>query len=94
MSDTLRLVEIAYTDFGAIIAHTESYIEEAIADMETITAQAKEVAVVAMNKTPEQVAAVKADIKERIDNGSTTPVLASHLDQLGMRNAVLQWAPT
>jgi len=38
------------------------------------------------------VAATRADIRARIDAGETTPVLASHLDALGLRDAVEQWA--
>ena len=38
------------------------------------------------------IAATRADIRARIDAGETTPVLASHLDALGLRDAVEQWA--
>jgi len=35
---------------------------------------------------------VLVDIRARIDAGETTPVLASHLDALGLRDAVEAWA--
>jgi hypothetical protein len=38
------------------------------------------------------VSAVLVDIQTRIAEGSSTPVLASHLDALGLRDAVEAWA--
>jgi len=35
---------------------------------------------------------VKADILSRVENGESTPVLASHLDVMGYRAALLAWA--
>lgn len=35
---------------------------------------------------------VLVDIQARIANGEATPVLASHLDALGIRDAVEAWA--
>jgi hypothetical protein len=38
------------------------------------------------------VSAVLLDIQARIADGQATPVLASHLDALGLRDAVEAWA--
>jgi hypothetical protein len=38
------------------------------------------------------VSAVLVDIQTRIADGQATPVLASHLDALGLRDAVEAWA--
>ena len=38
------------------------------------------------------VSAVLLDIQTRIADGQATPVLASHLDALGLRDAVEAWA--
>ena len=40
------------------------------------------------------VSDVLTDIQTRIAEGSSTPVLASHLDSLGLRDAVEAWART
>jgi hypothetical protein len=40
------------------------------------------------------IAETLADIQTRIAEGSSTPVLASHLDALGLRDAVEEWART
>jgi hypothetical protein len=40
------------------------------------------------------VSDVLTDIQTRIAEGSSTPVLASHLDALGLRDAVEEWART
>ena len=47
--------------------------------------------VVSVRATPEVAASVRADIQARIDDGESTPVLASHLTQLGIRDAVHEW---
>jgi hypothetical protein len=47
---------------------------------------------VSTGKTSQQVADVLVDIQTRIADGEATPVLASHLDALGLRAAVEQWA--
>lgn len=38
------------------------------------------------------VAVIKAEIRANVLLKATTPVKASHLDRLGLRDAVLQWA--
>lgn len=48
--------------------------------------------VIAVGSTTQSVADTLADIKTRIADGNSTPVLASHLDALGIRDAILAWA--
>lgn len=48
--------------------------------------------VVASGPVSQSVADTLADIKARIADGQSTPVLASHLDALGLRSAILAWA--
>ena len=61
-------------------------------DMQTASAGGYDVAMVSTGKTSQQVADVLVDIQTRIADGEATPVLASHLDALGLRAAVEQWA--
>ena len=61
-------------------------------DMQTAPAGGYEVAMVSTGKTSQAVADVLVDIQTRIAEGQSTPVLASHLDALGLRDAVEQWA--
>lgn len=61
-------------------------------DMQTAPSGGYEVAMVSTGKTSQQVADVLVDIQARIANGEATPVLASHLDALGIRDAVEAWA--
>lgn len=44
--------------------------------------------------TAEACEQVLVDIQTRIAEGNSTPVLASHLDALGLRDAVEAWART
>ena len=48
--------------------------------------------VVAVIAPSQPVADTLADIQARIADGQSTPVLASHLDSLGLRDAVEAWA--
>jgi len=48
--------------------------------------------VVASGPVSQSVADTLADIQTRIANGEATPVLASHLDALGLRAAIEAWA--
>lgn len=62
------------------------------ADMQSASAGGYDVAMVSTGKTSQEVADVLLDIQTRIAEGQATPVLASHLDALGLRDAVEQWA--
>jgi hypothetical protein len=48
--------------------------------------------VVASGPVSQSVADTLADIQARIADGQSTPVLASHLDALGLRAAIEAWA--
>jgi hypothetical protein len=48
--------------------------------------------IISARTAPETADAVRADILQRVQNGESTPVLASHLDQVGLRAALLEWA--
>tara|TARA_R110000824_G_C14895507_1_gene644912 strand:+ start:142 stop:432 length:291 start_codon:yes stop_codon:yes gene_type:complete len=48
--------------------------------------------VISSRTPPPDAAAVKADILARVADGESTPVLASHLDAMGYRAALLAWA--
>jgi len=89
---SLRVVEIAYDDEGNALVHIEGWGPVATATMQTAPADSREVAMVTMDRTPTEVAVVKADIQSRIAAGSSTPVTKDHLDDLGITAAVLQWA--
>ena len=88
----LRVVEIAYDDEGNALVHIEGWGPVATPTMQTAPADSREVAMVTMDRTSEEVAAVKLDIQSRIAAGSSTPVTKDHLDDLGITAAVLQWA--
>ena len=89
---SLRVVEIAYDDEGNVLVHIEGWGPVATATMQIAPAGGRDVAMVTTDRTPEEVAAVKADIEGLIAAGSSTPVTKAHLDALGITAAVLQWA--
>lgn len=41
---------------------------------------------------PQTAGQVRAEVQARLADGESTPVLASHLDALGFRQAVAEWA--
>ena len=91
---SLRVVETAYDDEGDVLVHIEGWGPVATSTMQTAPAGGRDVAMVTTDRTPEEVAAVKLDIQGRIAGGSSTPVTKTHLDDLGLTAAVLQWAQT
>jgi hypothetical protein len=92
MSQSIKLVEVAYDDQGSTLAHVEAWGPTATATMQTVAAAGDEVAFVTMAESIATVATIRAEIKARIDAGSSSPVLKSHLDALGITAAVAQWA--
>ena len=48
--------------------------------------------VISARTTNDTAETVRADIQERAARGESTPVLASHLDALDLRTALLHWA--
>lgn len=91
MSDTFRLVELAWDDSGATLAHVEAWGPVSTATMETIPADGQDVAFLTLGVDSDTVANVRADIASRAAAGQT-PVLKSHLDTLGITAAVQEWA--
>lgn len=91
--EELRVVETAYEDGdGATTVHIEGWAPLATATMQSVYADDLETYMVTSGVDSDTVAATKAAIKARIDSGSSTPVLKSHLDALGITDAVEAWA--
>ena len=93
MSDTLRLVEIAYADDGSKLVHIEGWGPLASPTMQTVAADGMETAMVTTAVDTPIVDATRADIQARATAGQT-PGLKSHLDALGLTAAVTEWART
>lgn len=80
-------------DGGAVDVPCDEVLAYWRADDETSDVELSDGSVVISSRTPPPDAeAVKADIQDRVANGESTPVLASHLDAMGYRAALLAWA--
>ena len=93
MSDaTLTVVEIAYDDQGQPVVHIDAWQALQTPLMQSV--QAEGLAVYSTTGAVDYSVAesVQADIRSRIDAGSSSPVLKSHLDDLGITAAVQAWA--
>ena len=93
MSDnTLTVVEIAYDPSGLPVVHVDAW--QALGTPLMQSTQAEGLAVYSTTGAVVYAVAegVKADIQARIAGGSSSPVLKSHLDQLGLTAAALAWA--
>jgi len=93
MSDTsLTVVEIAYDDNDNPVVHIDAWQALQTPLMQSVQAEALAVytATGAVEYTVAE--AVRADIQARIAGGSSSPVLKSHLDDLGITAAVEAWA--
>lgn len=88
----IRVYDVGFDTTGATVASIQADGLLQIATMQTASAGGYDVAMVSTGKTSQQVQTVLVDIQARILAGETTPVLASHLDALGLRDAVEQWA--
>ena len=88
----IRIVDTGTDPDGATVVEIQAEGPLLASDMQTAPAGGYEVAMVSTGKTSQQVADVLVDIQTRIADGEATPVLASHLDALGLRAAVEQWA--
>ena len=84
------LVELLTDDSGDTIAHTECFDNLAVVDLHTIHTGARQVAVVVLAVDAVEAAAIRADVKARVEAGQSA--LASQLDALGLRAAVDAWA--
>jgi len=93
MSDTtLTVVEIAHDDQGQPVVHIDAWQALQTPLMQSV--QAEGLAVYSTTGAVDYSVAesVQADIRSRIDGGSSSPVLKSHLDDLGITAAVEAWA--
>lgn len=88
----IRVYDVGFDTTGATVASIQADGLLQTATMQTAAAGGYDVAMVSTGKTSQQVQTVLVDIQARILAGETTPVLASHLDALGLRDAVEQWA--
>ena len=90
--NTITVVEIAYSPTGAAVVHVDAW--QALTAPLMQLAQAEAFAVYSATGAVEYAVAeaVKADIQARIAGGSSSPVLKSHLDDLGITAAVEAWA--
>jgi len=92
MSDLdLRLVELLQSDDGKTLAHIEGTAPIDAPSLQLTPADDLEVGMLSTGVDSATVAGVAADIRARVAAGQTA-VLKSHLDQLGITAAVLQWA--
>jgi hypothetical protein len=92
MSDTtLRVVEVAYDPDDNPVVHIDGWSPLQVALMQSVIADGLATYMVTSGKDSQTVEAVRADIRARTEAGQT-PVLKSHLDQLGITDAVLWWS--
>ena len=93
MSDTLlTVVEVAYDPEGNPVVHVDGWSPLQVPLMQTVAAQGLDTFMMTSAVSWDTVDSIKAIIKERIDSGSSSPVLKSHLDDLGITAAVQAWA--
>ena len=88
----IRIVDTGTDPDGATVVEIQAEGPLLSPDMQTAPAGGYEVAMVSTGRTSQAVANVLVDIQTRIADGQPTPVLASHLDALGLRDAVEAWA--
>lgn len=88
----IRIVDTGTDPDGATVVEIQAEGPLLASDMQTAPAGGYEVAMVSTGRTSQAVADVLVDIQTRIADGQATPVLASHLDALGLRDAVEAWA--
>ena len=80
-------------DGGAVDIPCDEVLSYWRTDDETSDVELSDGSVVISSRTPPpDAAAVKADILQRVADGASSPVLASHLDAMGYRQALLAWA--
>lgn len=88
----IRVFDTGFDEQGNSVVSIQAEGPLLSSDMQTASAGGYEVAMVSTGKTSQDVADVLVDIQTRIADGQATPVLASHLDALGLRDAVEAWA--
>lgn len=93
MSDTtLTVVEIAYDADGSPVVHIDAWQALQTPLMQSVQADGLAVYTATGAVAYAVAEGVKADIQARIAGGSSSPVLKSHLDDLGITAAVEAWA--
>ena len=93
MSDTtLTVVEIAYGPDGLPVVHIDAWQALQTPLMQSVQADSLAVYTATGAVSYSVAESVKADIQARVAGGSSSPVLKSHLDDLGITAAVLAWA--
>lgn len=93
MSDTtLTVVEIAYGPDGLPVVHIDAWQALQTPLMQSVQAEGLAVYTTTGAVDYSVAESVQADIRARIDAGSSSPVLKSHLDDLGITAAVQAWA--
>lgn len=93
MSDTtLTVVEIAYDNDGNPVVHIDAWQALQTPLMQSVQAEGLAVYSTTGAVSYSVAESVQADIRARIDGGSSSPVLKSHLDDLGITAAVEAWA--
>jgi hypothetical protein len=88
----IRVFDTGFDDAGDVVVSIQADGLLQSPTMQTAPAGGLEVAMVTTGRTSQAVADVLVDIQTRIADGQATPVLASHLDALGLRDAVEAWA--
>lgn len=93
MSDTtLTVVEIAYGPDGLPVVHIDAWQALQTPLMQSVQADSLAVYTATGAVSYSVAESVKADIQARVAGGSASPVLKSHLDDLGITAAVEAWA--
>tara|TARA_R100000664_G_C2734927_1_gene124585 strand:+ start:203 stop:490 length:288 start_codon:yes stop_codon:yes gene_type:complete len=93
MSDTsLIVVEVAYDPDGNPVVHIDGWSPLQTPLMQSVATEGLDTYMITSGVAWDTVDATKAAIKARIDAGSSSPVMKSHLDALGITSAVEAWA--
>ena len=93
MSDTtLRVVEVVYGPDDLPVVHADAWQALEAPLMQFEDANGLAVYFATGGVAYGLAESVREDIRARIDAGSSSPVLKSHLDDLGITAAVTAWA--
>jgi len=93
MSDTsIEIVEIPYGPDGNRVVHIDAWqaLDAPLMQFSNAAGLAVYCATGGVDFTLAE--SIREDIRSRIDAGSSSPVLKSHLDDLGITAAVAAWA--
>lgn len=87
----IRIVDLGINEENQNVVQIQAEGLTEYSNINSITANGYEVGILTTGKTLEAVELVKADIQLRIDAGEVQPVLQSHLEALGLVEAVENW---